>query len=511
MPPATRLTAAALARRLGPVVDDRGPGAGATAGPTTGSTGARPAGYRELAHRIRGAVLDGRIPVDTGLPSERDLAAGLAVSRTTVAAAYALLRDQGWLDSRRGSGSRLRLPDADAGASRTAAGPAGIFGYRRPDGPELIDLSTASLPAAEEPVMAAVRSATAALPALLASDGYQPFGLPALRAVIAERYTADGVPTTAEQILVTNGAQHAFTLAMAELSLPGDRVLIECPTYPVALDAIRAQRRVPEPIGLVDAGAGGTWDAELLATQLRRSAPRLGYLIPDFQNPTGALMDLPTREHVVSAARASGTVLVVDESFRDLPFTTTGPLPPRMAALTDDTRVVSLGSVSKSLWGGLRVGWIRAARPLVERLAATRARGDMSGPVLEQLVAAELLAAPDQALRIQRERLTRGVLALRGSLERHVPDWRASRPLGGGFCWIELPGPWASELARLAPSAGVSIAPGPRFGPDGTMESFLRLPFTQPADRLDTAVQRLAAIAGRAAAARTSVMPGWLA
>jgi len=492
-----------------------------------------------LADRIRAAVLDGRLAVATGLPSERDLAVGLSLSRTTVGAAYALLREQGWLDSRRGSGSRLRLPDTARGAGRSQAagagrstgsggrsglletfGAGGIFGMRSAapdDGSEIIDLTTACLPAPAEQLAAAVLTAVEHLPRYTGGDGYLPFGLPVLREAIAARYSAAGVPTAAEQILVTSGAQHSFTLIVGELSSPGDRVLIECPTYPVALDALRAHRRIPAPVGLAEPDQAGlvlsesVWDTDLFGATLRQIAPRLGYLIPDFHNPTGALMDVATRESLVVAARAARTLLLVDESFRDVPFPGTAPIPPPMAAFDDGTRVLSLGSVSKSFWGGLRVGWIRAAPPLVQRLAAARALGDMSGPVLDQLVVASLLADPEPALSLQRSRLATGAAALQAALAAQLPTWRPTHPAGGTSLWVRLPGPFATDLALLAPSAGVRIAPGPRFGPDGTMESYLRLPFTAGADRLVTAVGRLAVIAGQAALGARSSLPGWLA
>ena len=516
----TRISAATLARRLGPAPVDTGL-------PT----------YRVLADRIRAAVLDGRLAVSTGLPSERDLAGGLALSRTTVGAAYALLREQGWLDSRRGSGSRLRLPDSSGSAAigrtttgsavrtpgfRTQIGPigaGGVFGMR-PDGPddgsEMIDLTTACLPAPAEQLAAAVGSAVGQLPRYTGGDGYLPFGLPVLRDVVAARYSAAGVPTTAEQILITSGAQHAFTLIVGELSAPGDRVLIECPTYPVALDALRAGRRVPSPFGLADPDqvlgeSDSAWDTDLFRATLRQTAPRLGYLIPDFQNPTGALMDTGTREELVAAARNTRTLLLIDESFRDVPFPGTAPLPPPMAAFDDGTRVLSIGSVSKSIWGGLRVGWIRAAPPLVQRLAAARALGDMSGPVLDQLVVANMLADVEPALTVQRSRLATGAAALQAALAAELPDWRPTRPTGGTFAWVRLPGPFATDLALLAPSVGLRVAPGPRFGPDGTMESYLRLPFTTGVDRLITAVGRLAAISDQAAVGARSSLPGWLA
>ena len=512
----TRVSASTLAKRLG----------------------ADPAGrdqpaYRSLADRIRAAVLDGRLAVGTGLPSERELSATLRVSRTTVNAAYAQLRDQGWLVSRRGSGSTVRLPDDPAAPLRTVAGvpvagtpyaAGGIFGWRDGVGwhdeleraAGMIDLTTACLPAPAALTGAIATASGELLPRYLGTDGYLPFGLPELREVVAARYSAAGVPTTAEQILITSGAQHAFTLVLDTLSGPADRVVIECPTYPVALDAVRDRRRTPVPVGLGE-GPDAAWDVELMAATLRQSAARLAYLMPDFQNPTGALMDAATREAVVAAARPAKTLVLADESFRDMPFAGSPALPPPMAAFdtgagaTAGTTVLSLGSVSKSVWGGLRVGWVRAAPGLIRRLAATRALGDMAGPVLDQLVVATLLADPAAALGEQRDRLATGAAALAAALAAHLPDWQPTRPSGGTFLWVRLPGPFATDLALLAPSVGVRIAPGPRFGPDGTMESFVRLPFTVPPDQLVTATRRLASIADRAAAGSRTGIPGWVA
>ena len=472
---------------------------------------------------IRAAQLDGRLPVPTRLPSERDLAAGLGLSRTTVGAAYGLLREQGWLSSRRGAASTLQ-PPVRLGAAAPVPRANDIFGLAPAGSPaamhaDVVDLTTACLPAPTEQLTAAVQAAALELPRYAGGDGYLPFGLPVLREAIAARYAASGVPTAPEQILVTSGAQHAFTLVLAELSARGDRVLIECPTYPVALDAVRATRRVPAPLGLADPSQSGetaatAWDLDLMRAIIRQIAPRLGYLIPDYQNPTGALMDAATREAAVAAAAAGRTVLVVDESFRDVPFPGEPSLPPPVCAFDGDgagTRVVTVGSMSKSFWGGLRVGWVRASAPLVQRLAAARALGDMAGPVLEQLVATALLAEPEAALTVQRARLAEGAAALRAGIAEHLPDWRVGNPRGGASLWVRLPGPFATELALRAASAGVRIAPGPRFGPDGTMESHLRLPYTSGPERLREGVARLARVAGQSADAGASALPGWIA
>lgn len=505
METAPRLSASSLVRRLGP--------APALSG--------RPA-YGVLAHRIRAAVLDGRVAVSTGLPSERQLAAALSLSRTTVTAAYAALREDGWLDSRRGSGSRLMLPIApQPGPPPGPNPPAGRFGAAGSEHADVIDLSVACPSAELEPLAAALAGAAAELSAYAGTDGYAPFGLSRLRERIAQRYTAAGAPTRADQILVTNGAQHAFSLCLLEFCEPGRAVLVECPTYPVALDAIRAAHRIPVPFGLTglaeptESSPGrrhlrAAWDLDLFGSTIRQMSPRLAYLMPDFQNPTGALLDEAGRRAVIAAARGTGTVLLIDESFREVPFGDPADLPAPMAALGDPDQVISLGSMSKSFWAGLRMGWIRASTARINRLAAARALTDMSGSVLDQLVAWHLLADPERFLARHRERLASGAAALLQVLAAEAPDWLPTEPAGGACLWVRLPGPFATELARLASGVGVRIAPGPRFGPDGTMDGYLRLPFTAPIDRLTDGVRRLVAVADRAAA-RPAVLSGWIA
>ena len=260
--------------------------------------------YASLARALRLLVLDGRLPLRTRLPGERELAEALGVSRTTATAAYAALRDEGFLASRRGAGSWTRLP-ADPGRRRRAA-PVG--------GPDVIDLSCAASAAPEGALYGALAAATAELPRHLPGPGYDAAGLPVLRAAIAARLTARGVPTTPDQVLVTAGAQHAWTLLLRVLAGPGDRVLTEHPTYPAALDAIRAIGARPVPVPML---AGG-WDLDMLAVTLRQAAPRVAYLIADHQNPTGLTMPAADRERLVALARASRTPLVIDETIAGL-------------------------------------------------------------------------------------------------------------------------------------------------------------------------------------------------
>src|SRR5688572_13168475 len=171
--------------------------------------------YVSLAGAIRLLVLDGRLPLRTRLPGERELAAAAGTSRTTTAAAYAALRDEGFLASRRGSGSWTRLP-ADRAAALTQAA----------SGDADIDLGCAATAAPEGALHRALAAATVELPRHLPGPGYHALGLGVLRAAVAEHLTRRGAPTTPDQVLVTAGAQHAFTLLLRVLAGPGDRVLV---------------------------------------------------------------------------------------------------------------------------------------------------------------------------------------------------------------------------------------------------------------------------------------------
>ncbi|SCL15938.1 DNA-binding transcriptional regulator, MocR family, contains an aminotransferase domain [Micromonospora nigra] len=438
--------------------------------------------YAALAGAVRGLLADGRLPLGVRLPAERELAEALRISRTTVTAAYRELRDSGHLASRRGAGSWTMLP----GTHRVAS--TGLWTPH--DDRDMIDLGVAALAAPPE-LLSAARAATEDLPRYLGGAGYHPTGIVELREAVAHGYTARGLPTSPDQIMVTNGTQHALDLVLRLTLVPGGNVLVESPSYPNALAALGARRARISTHGL--AGREPGWDADLLLGSLRQTRPKLAYLIPDFQNPTGHLMPAELRERLVATAHATGIDLVVDESFVDLPLDGT-PVPPPTASFDRHSRVVSIGGMSKPFWGGLRIGWVRASAPQVQRLAAARVGVDMASPVLDQLVAVHLLAAAPTIVAARRRQLAAQRDTLLDALAERLPDWRVTVPRGGVTLWAELDGPISSALARAAEEAGVRLAPGPRFGLDGTLERFLRLPFTLPATDLVEAVARIAAV-----------------
>jgi DNA-binding transcriptional MocR family regulator len=330
------------------------------------------------------------------------------------------------------------------------------------------------------------------LDAHLAGHGYDLLGLPVLRAAIARRFTARGLPTTADQVLVTAGGQAAISLVLAALVTPGDRVLVEHPTYPNALDAVHARgaRCVPVPLDLDSPGADA-WDLDLVTAAVRDAAPRLAYLVPDHQNPTGALLDGAGRERLVALARRTGTPLLIDETLAELTFVGPGEAPVAAHGAPDSALVITVGSAAKVLWGGLRIGWIRTAAPTIRRLAALRAATDLGGPVLEQLIAARLIDDLEPVVLARRAELAAARDHLVGRLGDAFPSWRPSRPTGGLSLWVDLGAPVSSRLVGAARRQGVLLAAGPRFGLAGAFERYLRVPYTLRHDRVEPALERL--------------------
>ena len=450
--------------------------------------------YRGLAEGLRVLVADGRVPVGTRLPSERALTDALKVSRTTVARAYAELRDHGYLVSRRGSGSVAALP----------AGPGQRGDHLLPLGMavgDAIDLTIAA-PLPGPGVLAAYQRAIAELPAHLSGTGYSPSGLPVLRAAVAAAYEARGLPTSPDQILVVPGSLAGVAVAVRTLLRHGDRVVLESPTYPNAIATLGlAGARligVDVPPDAAECGA----DAEGLAVSIEQVAPQVAYLIPDFHNPTAALLDDAQRSRVARALRRRGTVAIVDESMVMLPLDGQ-PMPQPFAV--HSPAAWSVGSLSKVFWGGLRIGWIRVPERSVDAAFRARLSLDLGSALLEQLVGADLLVNGDALLAHRREQLRTSRDAALTAIREHLPEWDVPRPGGGLSLWCQLPAPLSSSLVPHAARHGVLIAAGPAFAPEGGLDRYLRLPYAGPSALLVEAIARL-----RTAWQETLIAPGRL-
>jgi DNA-binding transcriptional MocR family regulator len=441
--------------------------------------------YLGVATGVRGLLLDGRLSVDTRLPSERQLALALGVSRTTVTAAYDVLRGEGHLVSAAGAGSRVALPasapvrpDADPGEPAVVR-----------------DLTVAAAPAPAQ-LLDAVAAATADLRPLLAGHGLHPYGLPALRTAVAGHLTRRGLPTAAEQVMVTNGALAGWDLLLRTVTRPGRRALVEQPTYPAALDAVAAAHLRPVPLPVTAAG----WELPVAAADV-------ALLTPDGQNPTGLLATDEQRRALLAAVDAP--VVAADETFTDLVLDGRPATP--LAVL--DRRVVTLGSMSKAFWSGLRVGWVRADPPLLARLAQARGTVDLSSPVLEQLVAVRLLAVAEEVLADRVAWLTVARDAMLAALADRLPEWRVTPPQAGAMLWAQLPSGSSTRLAAHALDLGLRVTPGPRFTVDGTADRWVRLPLSVPPEAVGGLVEVLREAWERTAAGAVSgrTAPRWTA
>ncbi|MDT0181554.1 PLP-dependent aminotransferase family protein [Microbacterium sp. ARD31] len=428
--------------------------------------------YEALADGIRLLCLDNRLPPRTTLPAERELAAILQLSRSTVAAAYGSLRSTGHIASLRGSGSvTLPLRRHDPALVEPGVG--------------AIDLQQAS-PSAWPGLAGVMSEAASGAAALVARVGYDVVGNAGLRAAVAERYARRGIDTRAENILITTGAQSAIHLLAAVLLGRGDRVLVETPTYPHAAEALRraGARLVGVPVTTDDG-----WDLDRAQQAFARTLPVLAYLMPDFQNPTGRSMSPLERATIRSAADGAGTVIVVDETTSELDI----DRPPMGAGdPLNDRRIVRIGSLGKTVWGGLRVGWIRADAELIRRLAAARPAHELGTPEFEQAVAVSLLERFEDIVMQRAQLLGAGRDTLVTALSAALPQWRVPEVHGGVSLWTELDAPLSPALVMDVRTRGLLLSAGPRFSVDGGHERHLRIPFTAPGGDLVRAVEILA-------------------
>lgn len=449
--------------------------------------------YRELADDLMRAISRSGLPPGTRLPAERALARELGISRVTVAGAYRLLREDGWIDSRRGAGTFV------TGRRREEQPWGTMLGSASSDSVELINAAPRITPAVRE----AFAVGTAATD--LDSVGYQPGGSYGVRLAIADRFTARGLPTGPDDVLVTAGASDAVHVVLESYVAPGDRVICEHPTYPGLLEEIRAVGGVPVPVPIDATRPEAFVDA--VARAARQSAPTVAFLIPDFANPSGALLPNEVRRRVAATLIRYGILAVIDEVSTELTIDALdAPIEPFGAATPEGT-TISLGGLSKIAWGGLRIGWVRADSGAIGRLTDSYQRRQLSVSALDQQVAVAVLADLDRIrqergeyLRVRRDRLVTDLSTL-------LPRWEFVVPAGGMSLWCRLPdGQSSTMIVEQAAQRGLRLAPGTRFGTGYDFDDHLRLPFVRTPEELAAAVGLLAGatpVAPRRPAPRT--------
>ncbi|MFI6326136.1 PLP-dependent aminotransferase family protein [Nonomuraea sp. NPDC050556] len=430
-----------------------------------------------LSKAISHALRDGRLNPGARLPAERILARELGISRTPVTVAYQRLAATGFLTTRRGSGSVAGLPPELAARTRGVPGNVGDHDVG-PD--EVISLSADPLATAE--LLDRVQAILAeALPTLGGRIGYVRTGLLELRTALARRYTEHGLPTHPGQIMVTNGAQHAIDLVARHLVRPGTGVVVENATYPGLLSVLRHLRpRV---------STFSPWDLDQLGDVIAGTRSTVAFLHPDNHPLTGRTMPGDQRRDL--AERTRGSTLVVDETLREL--WDAAPPPAHLAAYAPD-RVITIGSLSKTLWSGLRIGWIRAAPTTMARLAEQAIATDLSGSPVTQIAAAWLLDEADHLFAARRQNLRAQRDFLIDALARRC-GLRARSPEGGVALWMPVEGS-TTELAARASAFDLRVVPGTCFSATGALDRWLRVPYTLPVHHLDALVDRLARALG---------------
>ncbi|MEW6730894.1 MAG: PLP-dependent aminotransferase family protein [Acidobacteriota bacterium] len=465
--------------------------------------------YEQIKEHIRGLIEEGRLKPGARLPSSRSLADTLGVNRTTVCTAYEELEADGYLASHVGQGTYVIAPDEFVGKSAACGGNAGFdFHFaRRSDavraGPPR---DNALMEGSEDQIMFSgltpeealfpVEPFRTALNTVMRERGREllqyghPQGYLPLREYISTRLVRYSINVPPEQIVIVNGSQQGIDLILRVLVDPGDRVVVESPTYSGMLPVLLQYECevVTVPVGI------DGMDLDALERVLAGRPTRLIYSMPNFHNPTGATIDLAGRQRLVEIVNEYHTPLVEDDYEKDLRFEGTSIVP--VKALDTIGGVIYMGTFSKGLFPGVRVAWIAAAHEVVERLVLAKRYTDYHTNMLMQAAIAEFcwqghydahLRRLHKIYRLRRRKLFE-------ALTREFPPeviW--TRPEGGYALWVTMPSKiYAEELLTAAQQQGVFFTPGNRFYLASGGEHSFRLCFSRTdAEQIDEGISRL--------------------
>ncbi|HJU84081.1 MAG TPA: PLP-dependent aminotransferase family protein [Holophagaceae bacterium] len=470
--------------------------------------------YLQLQRRLRSLIQQGEWRPGMRLPAVPQLAAQFRVHRLTVLKAISGLKRTGWVQTVQGRGSFVaeRLPEVPA-LGPLAPPPSTDYPFQgsslrvREDelGPwlgetlgraqdrQLLSLSAGFPPADLLPGEALRRLTQQTLKELgpeawayAPPEGHHPY-LEAVSRWLAEEHEP---VDPGWGIRAIPGAQSGLALVLEALTVPGDAVLVESPCYLGLLALIRALGRVAVPVPVDRQGL----DPDRLASALQRSEAKLLFTVPSFHNPTGMTLSKSRRERVVALTRQHGVMVVTDSAYADLRFT--GQSLPPLRSLEHAEHVIHIGTFSKSLAAGLRMGYLIAPDPVMRRLAPLQEVHGIAQPTLTQAVIARFLESGGFKQHVTR--LRRALKARRDAMleaiHAHFPEGtEASEPKGGMHLWVVLPEDLSAlELHKEALQHGLGFAPGPLFFPDGRGANCLRLNFSthEPATTRD-AIARL--------------------
>jgi DNA-binding transcriptional MocR family regulator len=321
-------------------------------------------------------------------------------------------------------------------------------------------------------------------------------GLPELRALVAARLTADGMPSTADGVLITQGGQQGLDLTAKLFVDAGDVIVTERPTFLGALIAFNPCEPAYRSVPMDDDGMDTDALEEVLRTTDR---VKIVYTVPDYQNPTGRTMTLERRRRLIELAEEHDVIILEDTPYRELRYE--GPRAPTIKSLDTHGRVIHLGSFSKILAPGLRLGWALASPEIREKLALLKLAADTQNGTLNMRAAAAYLAGNDVEQHIAgmlpAYRHKRDLML--ATMEEHFPPgitW--TRAQGGLFTWATFPEQLdvaAFQRDVLIPRSGVIVVPGAPFFSERPEANHARMSFSGvPDDRLVAGVRSMGAL-----------------
>jgi GntR family transcriptional regulator/MocR family aminotransferase len=437
--------------------------------------------HEQLAMALRAALEEGRLPAGSRLPASRDLASSLGVNRGTVQKAYAALVAAGEARAAVGQGTFVAGTDGLAAGilppPQTAEDPDWERLARWSARPGVISLA-GGMPDARLFPVAAFRES---LNVVLAEEGslllqYGPSrGHERFLAVLAARLRERDLDLTPEQLLVVSGSQQGLDLVARVFLSPGDAIVVEDPTYSGALALFRMMGARLLPVPVDDNGMV----VDRLESVLTRERPRLVYTIPNFHNPTGVTMSPPRRKRLLEICAAAGVPVVEDDSDGELAFDDAPP--PPLAAGAGRGEVIYLGTSSKLLFPGLRLGWVAADSQVIRSLEAVKRVADLHTPPLLQAAMARFMMTEACRELVMAVRASYGSRrdALLESLGEEMPagvSW--SKPRGGLSLMVDLPAQISTaDLLARAVEQGVVFAPGNLFASGRGGDHRLRLTY----------------------------------
>ncbi|MCX6044411.1 MAG: PLP-dependent aminotransferase family protein [Chloroflexi bacterium] len=423
--------------------------------------------YQQIVEQVKDRISSHRLPPGARLPTIRQFAQELGVTRVTIQNAYNELQTGGWIEATTGRGtfvSQTMQPNAAMRLSSQQLTPDAVIGdiLQINEIVGVRSMASASPDPALFPVdefwntLNELRHQASALVSYSSSQG-DPF----LRIEVANQLEERGIRVLPDDILITSGVTQSLSLITQTLCRPGDSVLVEQPTYLGALHVLKAHG--VQVIGAPLDAEGPELDVlERLAIQHR---PRFFYTIPSFQNPTGLCMSLARRQALLALAERHNFLLVEDDIYAPLAYDQ--PAPPALKALDRTGMVIHTSSFSKTFMPGLRLGYVVAPPPLHQNLLTMRRATDLCSPPLSQRMMANFLATRGlqkhlrRVLPIYRERRDALLAALQHRMP-HTVTW--TKPVGGFCCWLTLPRHHAlSNLHQLTLQQGWAFAPGDVF------------------------------------------------